>query len=153
MALLEKLQSSGQKQWCKRSPNTCCSKKILLLQVWQVFFTFSWIILIETKVVSLNFTFISISNYFSLFLAPFIGWLADVKFGRYAVVKFGLLLSFLAGVFYFLALVHYVIMVYHILGSIFTSQCTALCCKIINQFLASVFYIFALLAVGDGFLQ
>ena len=102
---LQKLWSSGQKQWCNRSSNTCCSKKILLLQVWQVLFTFSWILLIETKVVSLNFTFISISNYFSLFLAPFIGWLADVKFGRYAVVKFGLLLSFLASVFYFLALV------------------------------------------------
>ena len=93
MTLLEKLRSSCWKQRCNRSSNTCCSKKILLLQVWQVLFTFSWIILIETKVVSLNFTFISISNYFSLFLAPFIGWLADVKFGRYAVVKFGSLLG------------------------------------------------------------
>ena len=92
---------SRWKQW-KRSLSTCCSKKILLLQMWQVFFTFSWIILVETRAASINFRFISITNFFSLLLAPFIGWLADVKFGRYAVVKFGSLLSFLASVFYFL---------------------------------------------------
>ena len=74
------------------------------MQMWQVFFTFSWIILVETRAASINFRFISITNFFSLLLAPFIGWLADVKFGRYAVVKFGSLLSFLASVFYFFAL-------------------------------------------------
>ena len=102
---LGNLLSFGRKRFsCHRSPNTCCSKKIFLLLAWQVFYSFSWIILIETKSVHLNFTFISISNYFSLILAPFIGWLADVKFGRYAVVQFGSLLTFLTSIFYFIAL-------------------------------------------------
>ena len=37
-------QSSGHsrwKQWWRRSPNTCCSKRILLLLVWEVLFAFS----------------------------------------------------------------------------------------------------------------
>ena len=36
--------------------------------------------------------------------APLIGWIADVKFGRYRVIKFGSIASFLASILYYFAL-------------------------------------------------
>ena len=90
------------RQWWKRSPNTCCSKKILLLLVWQALFTFSWCIL------NYNYTSNKIVFYTSTlltcFFAPLIGWLADVRFGRYEVIKFGSFASFLAGILCYFAL-------------------------------------------------
>ena len=83
------LQSSGHshwKQWCRRrSPNTCCSKKILLLLVWQTLFTVSLGILSFVPTHSKNLLFAS--ELLSYSFAPLIGWLADVRFGRYEVAS------------------------------------------------------------------
>ena len=100
-------QSSGHsrwKQWWRRSPNTCCSKKILLLLVWQVLFTFSWSLLVSGVNAALDSGFIPASQILSFCCAPLIGWLADVKFGRYEVIKIGSLASFLASIFVYFAI-------------------------------------------------
>ena len=44
------------------------------------------------------------SDCLSYYLAPLVGWLADVKFGRYEMIKFGSLVSFLASILYYFAL-------------------------------------------------
>ena len=97
------LQSSGHshwKQWCRRrSPNTCCSKKILLLLVWQTLFTVSLGILSFVPTHSKNLLFAS--ELLSYSFAPLIGWLADVRFGRYEVINFASLASFIASILYF----------------------------------------------------
>ena len=92
------------KQWWRRLPNTC-SKKILLLLMWQVLFTFSWSILSYTRHEDLNDDFLFIVKFLAFCCAPVVGWFADVKFGRYEVVKFGSMASFSASIFYFFALV------------------------------------------------
>ena len=45
-----------------------------------------------------------VSKLLSFLLAPFLGWLADVKFGRYKVQKFGSFVMFFATIFYYFAL-------------------------------------------------
>ena len=101
-------QSSGHgrlKQWWKRSPNTCCSKKILLLLVWYMFFIFSSNILRFSAFRHFGNTGILFaSKCFAYCLAPLVGWLADVRFGRYKMIKFGSLVSFLASILYYFAL-------------------------------------------------
>ena len=88
----------------KRSSNICCSKRILLLLVWQVLFSFSHGLLVSSGEY-LNWVspyFLAISQCcLHLLLA---GWLADVKFGRYEIIKFGSLATFLAGIFFYFAL-------------------------------------------------
>ena len=37
------------------------------------------------------------------FLAPLLGWLADVRFGRYEIIKFGSLVSFFVSILFYLA--------------------------------------------------
>ena len=80
-------QSSGhscRKQWWRRSPNTCCSKKILLLLVWQALFTFSWLVLLGLSIPDIVlFTSTVLSHSF----APLIGWLADVKLEGIKLLK------------------------------------------------------------------
>ena len=103
-------QSSGHsrwKQWWRRSPNTCFSRKILLLLVWQVLFTFSWLVLADMGMEIKNPVFQIVYNYKFLpyYIAPVIGWLADVKFGRYRVIKFVSMASFLSSVLLFFALI------------------------------------------------
>ena len=87
------------KQWWRRSPNTCCSKKILLLLVWQFLFVLSWVLL--TLYVDDFILFISI--FLSSTFAPLIGWLADVRFGRYKVINLGFIVSFPASILYYFA--------------------------------------------------
>ena len=109
MASYQESQSSGQscwKQWWRRSPNTCCSKKILLLLVWQALFTFSYSVLVYTvPTYMINGVVLHTSIFLSYSFAPFIGWLADVRFGRYEVIKFGSIASFLASILYYFALI------------------------------------------------
>ena len=98
-------QSSGHsrwEQWWRRSPNTCCSKKILLLLVWQLLFTLSsgFLPFLPTHKKNILFT----SELFSYSFAPLIGWLADVRFGRYEVIKFGSITSFLSSILYYFAM-------------------------------------------------
>ena len=99
----EASQSSGHsrlKQWWRRSPSTCCSKKILLLLAWNLLFFFSWgvftyVIPIASQNIFFTLMFLSYS------FAPLIGWLADVRFGRYKIVQFGSIVSFLSSIFYY----------------------------------------------------
>ena len=107
MAGLRVSQSTGHsrwKQWWRRSPNACCSKKILLLLMWQALNSFSFYVLVATA------PFYNVTIYYtSVFLtycsAPIIGWLTDVKFGRYKVIVFGSIASFLASILYYVAMV------------------------------------------------
>ena len=43
--------------------------------------------------------------FFSYFFAPLIGWLADVRFGRYETIKFVSFTSFLASILYFFTMI------------------------------------------------
>ena len=51
-----------------------------------------------------NGTVLLTSVFLSFSFAPFIGWLADVRFGRYKVIKFGSIVSFLASILYYFAM-------------------------------------------------
>ena len=48
-------------------------------------------------------TLIALSLTVATFLAPLLGWLADVRFGRYEIIKFGLLVSFFVSILFYLA--------------------------------------------------
>ena len=89
------------KQWWRRIPTRYYSKVLLL--IWVVFVGFSW----DTIQDSPNDidTVVSVSVFFSYSFAPLVGWLADVRFGRYEVIKFGSLASFLASILYYIAMV------------------------------------------------
>ena len=97
-------QSSGhscRKQWWRRSPNTCCSKKILLLLVWQALFTFSWLVLLGLSIPDIVlFTSTVLSHSF----APLIGWLADVKLEGIKLLKLLHFRHYLASVLYYFAI-------------------------------------------------
>ena len=105
MASSQVMQSSVQsrwKQWWRRSSNTCCSKRVLLLLMWQMLFSSAYAqlaMLPQTKLIVLY-----ISMYCWYFLAPLIGWLADVKFGRYKVIMFASFSSFLTSILYYIAM-------------------------------------------------
>ena len=93
------------KHW-KRSSNLCFSKKILLLLLWQVLFSFSNNLILSCAAY-LNFTspvFLTASQCFSGIFAPLIGWLADVAIGRYKIIKFGSFVSFTASIFCYFAI-------------------------------------------------
>ena len=65
-------------------------------------FLFSWgaqaYVPISSDIVYFTSIFLSYS------FAPLIGWLADVRFGRYEVIKFGSIASFLASILYYIAM-------------------------------------------------
>ena len=88
------------KQWWRRSLDTCYStKRILLLLLWQALFSLSWSALLDKT--AFNAIVLYSSMFFSFSFAPFIGWLADVRFGRYKVIKFGSIVSFLGSILYY----------------------------------------------------
>ena len=92
------------KQWWRRSPDTCCSKKILLLVVWQTLLVFSCRMPLLYRPIQISVHLGLAFNFVIVMLAPIIGWLADVRFGRYAVIKFSSLLSFPVSILLYLAL-------------------------------------------------
>ena len=101
-------QSSGHsrwKQWRRRSPDTCCSKKILLLLIWQVFFILSWCLLGYLPNPNHNKVVVFILTFLSYCFAPLVGWLADIRFGRYETIKFFSIASFLSSVLYYFAMI------------------------------------------------
>ena len=53
---------------------------------------------------TLDYIFISVTKCLSLLLAPLVGLLADVKFGRYEIIKTGSLVAFFASLFHYFAL-------------------------------------------------
>ena len=112
MAGAQVSSSSGHsrwKQWWRRSPNTCCSKRILLLLVWEVLFAFSLGLFPGNGLIALpndsqNLFAPWIDRFVAIFsslLAPLIGFLADVKVGRYETIKIGSLASFFGCIFSF----------------------------------------------------
>ena len=93
---------SGTSRWNHwwRSPNTCCSKKILLLLMWSILIKFSENLSIVYRVkvdFYLTINLVSLAG-----VAPIIGWLADVRFGRYEIIKFGSLISFASSILFYL---------------------------------------------------
>ena len=137
MAGLRVSPSSGYsrfKQWW-RSQSTCCSRKILLLLVWQALFSFSWNLLAVSVNTSLNGYFVISLQILSFVCAPLIGWLADVKFGRYEVIKFGSLVSFLASIFVSIAMA---IGKFSITGNVLLSVASVIVCFGFSCYVASV---------------
>ena len=66
--------------------------------MWNVLLTFSFCVLLSILVSNAYFLFTC------AFLAPLIGWLADVKIGRYKVIKIGSIVSFLPSILYYFAI-------------------------------------------------
>ena len=77
-------------------------RKIVLLLMWEMLFKLSFGLLTGNSL--LDYVFMSIMKSLSLLLAPLVGLLADVKFGRYEIIKTGSLISFFACLFYYFAL-------------------------------------------------
>ena len=95
-------QSSGVstgKRWCGKKPLcSCWRRKILLLFFWQTLFACHDS---SVKVVEVIFDFGSAL----MIISPFIGWLADVKLGRYKIIVFTSLVSFISRMVHFLGLI------------------------------------------------
>ena len=53
---------------------------------------------------SINVVVFHTASFISYSSAPLIGWLADVKFGRYEIIKFGTIASFLASILCYFAM-------------------------------------------------
>ena len=94
--------SPGFKQWQRRSLDTCCSKQVLLLLMWHFLFSFSWRLLVYIP--TADAVVFNISMFLSFTLAPLVGLFADVKYGRYEVLKLGTIVSFLASILYYFAM-------------------------------------------------
>ena len=62
-------------------------------------FVFSWVLL----TLYVDDLVLSISMILSSTFAPLIGWLADVRFGRYKVINFGFIVSFPASILCYFA--------------------------------------------------
>ena len=98
---LYSMVSTVKNPWLRK---LCCRGDILLLLTWQVLFVFARQLFAFDKVafvLSSNekgfhlLHFLSLlADFGSTILAPFTGWLADVKLGRYKVILFGILISF-----------------------------------------------------------
>ena len=98
------MANTVKSRWSKKPVGLRCRGDILILLTWQVLFVVAHHLFDLDKVVSV---LSSDDNGFHLFnfpslladfgfaiLAPFTGWLADVKLGRYKIVLFGTLISF-----------------------------------------------------------
>ena len=103
MADLSQYFSLGRhwKQWLRRIPIGYYSKVLLL--IWVVLLHFSWSIIQDYPVNHIE-VILSASALFSYSFASLVGWLADVRFGRYEVIKFDSLASFLASILYYIAM-------------------------------------------------
>ena len=77
-----------------------------MLLVWQGLFSFSLGLFQICGVVFLqdNSQFLRISQSLPSLLAPFVGWLADFKIGRYEITRSGAIISFSAAIFCYFAL-------------------------------------------------
>ena len=85
---------------------TCCRKEILLLLIWQMLFTFYHDLvifdelLVLTGIPLIGVVLIPNIGYASLLLSPIIGWLADVKLGRYKSILYASMGSFISSIIY-----------------------------------------------------
>lgn len=102
MATATLRHSTGlNRRWesCRRvSSNTCCRREILVLLVWQALLVFPHSLIVMNSEYSFQRDhYVSNASEFGLFLlVPFIGWLADVKVGRYKIIIYGTLAAFTA---------------------------------------------------------
>ena len=91
---------STGKRWCGRKPVCACwCRKILLLFFWQALFAchdYSSVLVTDVM-----FDF----GLSLMIISPFIGWLSDVKLGRYKVIVFTSLVAFLSSIVYFLGVI------------------------------------------------
>ena len=73
--------------------------------MWQMMLAFSSnLIVLYSSIFVQPVNLIAISSLtVSSFLAPLLGWLADVRFGRYEMIKFGMLVSFFVSILFYLA--------------------------------------------------
>ena len=92
------------KQLWKESPNSCFSPSIGM----QALFSFSYNALNSILFILYEFYYfkfchkcITIFQHFNF--APFVGWLSDIKFGRYDTIKFGTLIYLFASAFVYIA--------------------------------------------------
>ena len=87
----------------EENTNKILQQSTVANKLWVVLLHFSWDIIQDypNNIESV----VSASVFFSFSFAPLVGWLADVKFGRYKVIKFGSLASFLASILYYIAMV------------------------------------------------
>ena len=102
------MASTLQKPWFRKS---CCRGDVLILLTWQVLFVIAHHLFSFGKAVSVLSTndsgfhllhFLALlANFGFAILAPFVGWLADVKLGRYKVVLFGTLISLSSNIIFF----------------------------------------------------
>ena len=91
------MPSSGLSRWRQWWRN-CHTKKILLLLIWNILIKSSRDVPLVYRARAISSQFYLASSLVTNALAPLIGWLADVKFGRYEIIKLGSLLSFLASI-------------------------------------------------------
>ena len=98
------MANTVKSRWSRKPVGLRCRGDILILLTWQVLFVVAHQLFDLDKVVSVLssddngfhlFHFLLLLADFSFaILAPFTGWLADVKLGRYKVVLLGTLISF-----------------------------------------------------------
>ena len=100
VALTDGLYAMASTAWLRK---LCCRGDILILLTWQVLFVFAHHLFDLSKLIvlasndngfHLHHLLLLLANFSFAILAPFTGWLADVKLGRYKVVLFGTLISF-----------------------------------------------------------
>ena len=85
---------STGKRWCWRKPLCACwHRKILLLFFWQALFSCNFYYFGSGVISKVNMIFDL--KFASMIISPFFGWLADVKLGRYKVIVFASLVSFI----------------------------------------------------------
>ena len=99
-----------RRQWWRRIPKTCSYKRILILLVRQVLFDLPRGVLANTAyMLTSNSSYMPyiymVSHSGSHILAPFIGWIADVKLGRYKVIIHSILASFCACIIFTVVLI------------------------------------------------
>ena len=92
-----------------RIPLSCFRKRILLLMVWTFLFGFPRLLLVgsEDSMFGGSSIISYLSEAFSLgvvLFAPFFGWLADAKLGRYKTLVYGALALFVASILFSVAL-------------------------------------------------
>ena len=82
---------------------TCCRKEVLLLVLWKFLLVLSVNLAIINRAAWLGNSgivkiFLNTSIMAAFTAAPFFGWLADVKVGRYRLITFGAIIAFFASV-------------------------------------------------------